>query len=193
MTSSYTPTLIYLLGPTNAGKSTFIEYAGTQDCVGTIEVGKYMRAKYPPSHFAGEGNPAHTAVEAWKVYEDMLAKHIADNKRLIIADGQPRDAKQTEAILGDGRSWSHRVFVHLWAPLDVLTARAHARDGHDPEKLALTKGRLINDMSAVYTVLSMVLSGGHVCLHEDTSKPEYSAPELLDRILHQYTYGKYGD
>jgi hypothetical protein len=176
--------LAYVIGPTNSGKSTLMDLANKDPRIGTIEVGKYMRAKYPPSYFKGQGNPKHTADEAWQVYEDQLAAHEAAGKILILADGQPRDTKQAHQVLADTRHEDSRVFIHMWAPTEVLLERAHRRDGADPERLALSTARLVSDMPAVYNVLSILLGAGKIApiVHVDTSQAAYRAESLLNNL-----------
>jgi predicted kinase len=143
--------LVYVNGVTNAGKSTFINAAPAD--WGRVEVGKMMRAKYPPSYFAGQCNPKHTAAEAWQMYVDGIRTGEAEGRRVIVIDGQPRDSDQCEAIIADRRHHGRRLFLHLWAPPDTLLARARARDGDDADKLALTMARLTNDVTPNYDLL----------------------------------------
>lgn len=169
----------HVIGPTNAGKTTFLEFAGKRPDVGLIEIGKVLRAKYPPEHFAGLSNPAHTAVEAWQIYLDTLAAHVAAGKRLVLADGQPRDVKQTQEILDHP---SHRIFLHLWAPQLVRHARALARDAGNPEKIALSMKRLASDDQSCYEVVVRLECADEVVLHYDTSRPDFTWEALLGRV-----------
>lgn len=170
--------LLYLLGCTNAGKTTFIDAAPAD--WGRVEVGKQMRAKYPPSHFAGQSNPAHTALEAWAMYEDGIAAAERNGATIILIDGQPRDARQCEAILKDDRHSGRRMFLHLWAPPGVLAMRARARDGGDSEKMALTTARLVNDIPPIYNILCRLQSRGELVIVRDTSASDWS---LRDAIM----------
>ena len=178
------PFIAYIIGPTNAGKTTLLDLAAKRPDVGVVEVGKYMRAKYPPSHFKGQNNPAHTAVEAWQVYCDQLKANEDAGKILILVDGQPRDTKQTIDILNDRDRQDRRVFVHMWAPTEVLAMRSQNRDGGDPEKLALNTARLVSDMPSNYNVLSRLLGAGRLAplVHVDTSLDEYTPEKLLNSL-----------
>lgn len=165
------PYLVYVIGPTNAGKSTLLNYAATQPDVGLVEVGKMMRAKYPPEHFKGQSNPAHTAAEAWQMYLDGVHAHTVDPKLLVLIDGQPRDREQTSKILGERRP---RLFLHLWAPEDVRRARAELRDAGHPGKLELSLQRMTNDPPQLYDVLSRLHAAGEVLHTVDTSSDRYT-------------------
>lgn len=181
---NFDPILVYVIGPTNAGKSTFLAHVGKFKHVGLVEVGKMMRAKYPPSHFAGQSNPAHTAAEAWQMYLDGVEAHKAAGKSGIYIDGQPRDTKQTLELLRV--PYRNRVFLHLWAPLEVRQARAEARDKDDPAKLELSRQRLVNDDPQVYNVVSRLeASHSERVVHVDTSAPDLdweSIRQLLDSM-----------
>lgn len=172
--------ICYVIGPTNSGKSTFLHFAGVQPGVGLIEIGKMMRAKYPPDYFQGQCNPAHTAVEAWQMFEDKVDEYTAAGKTLLFADGQPRDVKQTYAVM---RRVETRCFLHLYAPSDVRTARAIHRDQHDPAKLELSMQRLVSDDQQVYAVLSRLLAAGETVFTHDTSRPEFSLPQVFNHVL----------
>jgi hypothetical protein len=169
--------LIHVIGCTNAGKSTLLA-AAPQDW-GRVEVGKTLRAKYPPSHFAGQCNPKHTAVEAWQIYLDGVAAAEAEGRRIILIDGQPRDVDQCAAALSDRHHIGLRMFLHLWAPPETRAARAHARDGADPARMALTTARLINDVPANYEVLCALMAKNALVVTVDTNANEWSTRDLV--------------
>lgn len=178
--------MVYVIGPTNAGKTTLMDLCAPDERIVTVEVGKWLRAKYPPSHFQGQSNPRHTAVEAWSLYLDGLQRGIDDPKcKMIVCDGQPRDIKQTEDVIAEGRFY--KVFVHLWAPDDVREKRAEARDFDSPEALALSRARLVNDIPSNYAVLIRLLNAKEKVWTYDTSHPDYSPRKLLDTLL-AFTY-----
>lgn len=66
-----TMSLIFVIGATNAGKSTLISAAKEVGC-GTVEVGKMMRAKYPPEYFQGQAAPTKTQGEAMQMMMDGI-------------------------------------------------------------------------------------------------------------------------
>lgn len=172
--------ICYVVGPTNAGKTTFLNFVSKRAGVGLVEIGKMMRAKYPPEHFAGQAAPAHTATEAWQMFLDKIDEHEAAGKVIAFADGQPRDTTQTLAVLARPDS---RVFLHLWAPSDVRTARAIHRDRDDPMKLELSMQRIISDDPACYNVLSRLACRDECILHYDTSSPDYSLEATFARAV----------
>jgi energy-coupling factor transporter ATP-binding protein EcfA2 len=169
------PLTVYVVGPTNAGKSTFLATAaGTYpQTVGLVEVGKILRAKYPPDYFKGLNNPKHTALEAWEIFEGEWARHCKDGKSVILVDGQPRDQQQLDAVLTRHELGERQIFLHLWAPNDVRVKRAHERDGSDPAKLALSQARLISDEPSNYDILARLLWQGVLIVGTNTASPGY--------------------
>ena len=159
----YLPTeipLIFVMGATNVGKTTFMDLCrGYPRQVGLVEVGKLMRAKYPPEHFKGSGAPAHTQVEAWQMMTDGIAAHAAGTDPhvpsvgVVVIDGQPRNVEQTQWALAMPNP---KVFLHLWCPPDVRQDRAQKRDAADPAKLELSMRRMIDDPRVLYDCLTMI-------------------------------------
>jgi adenylate kinase family enzyme len=153
----------YVMGPTNAGKSTLIDalvppeplapgmkyfpssrYPG----VGAIRVGKLLRAKYGEAYFQGQGALQTTEAEATSMVEEGVRAAHADGKRLVLVDGQPRTKFQLDWVLAfrDGRSVPHTAhFLFLHASRDVRRARVQARDGANADALALSLARLDGD------------------------------------------------
>lgn len=173
--------LVHVTGVTNAGKSTFLAAAPAP--WGRVEIGKLMRAKYPPSHFKGQSNPTHTAAEAWQMYLTGIAECEDRGCQIILIDGQPRDHKQLDAVLASRRHTRFlRMFLHLWAPAEILAARAQARDGADEEKLALTRQRLVNDAQPNYSILCRVLAAGEMVRAFDTSAKSWHVKEAVATI-----------
>lgn len=177
------PILVCFIGPTNAGKTSLFDtvHAMKVKCVHTIEVGKFMRAKYPASYFKGQSNPKHTAEEAWNMFTDGLAKAHEDPECLLVfADGQPRDIQQFNDIT---RMQLQKIIVHLWAPEEERRRRAVERDGSDPKKLALSLARMIGDVPSLYDILSRALNHGYDVRSYDTSHPRYSASEVINSLV----------
>ena len=180
------PLMVYVIGPTNSGKTTLLNLCGQDERIVTVEVGKILRAKYPPSHFQGQNNPKHTANEAWAIYQEGLTQGIATPKcKMIVCDGQPRDVQQTIDVLNDKRFF--KVFVHLWAPLEIREKRAEERDAGSPALLALSKARLAYDTPATYDVLARLLNAREKVWSYDTSITDYSPRKTLDSLL-AFTY-----
>jgi adenylate kinase family enzyme len=164
--------LIFVIGPTNAGKGTFLEAAKRwDDRVGLVEVGKMMRAKYldpksphyDPDHFKGQAAPKHTAVEAWQMMLDGFRACQEQRKTIVLVDGQPRDIEQCERIhqqfeVGVPPTLDVTVtYAHIYAPEALRWERAQARDGSDPAKLALSKARLQGDAVGLYEVMTRLI------------------------------------
>lgn len=172
--------LVFVIGPTNAGKSSLLAAAGRlgHTC---IEVGKALRAKYmdpasphyAPDYFKGEAAPQHTALEAWTLMVNGIAAAPAD--RLIFVDGQPRDIQQCDEITEKYvLNPAYQVlFYNVYAPRDVRLARARARDT-DPDRLKLSMDRMDGDIPKLYEVLCRIASRGHTLITTDsTMRLEY--------------------
>lgn len=144
--------IVFVMGPTCSGKSTFLRAASDffePGQLGLVEVGKMMRAKYPPEHFQGQAAPKHTAGEAWQMCVDAITAHQVEGKRLILVDGQPRDRDQT---INACAMYPKAKFLWLSAPLELRQTRALLT--RDPDEYeALTKPRLTNDMIGHYDVM----------------------------------------
>lgn len=167
--------IVFTVGPTNAGKSTLMDVAKATPRVGTVEVGRLMRAKYPPSHFKGEGAPKHTQVEAWQMMVDGIAASVAAGNAVTFVDGQPRDVQQANDIVAQyvNNPLYEVFFLHLTCPEDIREQRRVARDGGDPEKDALSKARMVTDYRSLYNVFTRLQDNGVSVNVEDTSSPEY--------------------
>lgn len=154
--------LIFITGATNAGKSTLIEGASKWRNVGVVSVGAMMRAKYHPSHFKGQANPAHTRAEALEMMMEGILQQIGAGLRTILVDGQPRDVDQLREI--DSILWQRTdhvfecSFIHLFAPEIIRFTRALNRDRDDPHKLMLSYQRLRGDIPELYNVLTALLA-----------------------------------
>ena len=163
--------LVFVLGATNAGKSTLMDSVRSYPRIGTVEVGKMMRAKYPPEYFKGNASPAHTNDEGIRMGLDGIIAEEAAWKDICFIDGQPRTLKQVDAFCALPNPKS---FLHLWAPDSVRRERAIARDGHDAVKLGLSLERLHGDAPALLDVLSVLLAGGERVTTWRTDRDEYS-------------------
>jgi hypothetical protein len=176
------PLLAFIMGPTNAGKSTLIQ--ATKDYYpqfGTVEVGKLMRAKYPPEFFQGQAAPKHTAVEAWQMMLDGIAD--AGAKKAVLIDGQPRDIEQCErSILLP----YPKLYIVLTASAEVREFRARARDSADPKRLELALARLHGDLPILNSIVSMLRDYGKQVREFSTESHNYQPLDVL-RLIETFT------
>lgn len=179
--------LVNIIGCNGTGKSTFIEHvketygAGTpadnsRNYYGTVEVGKLMRAKYPPEYFSGQGNPEHTQQEAWQMFLDGVARCQKAGNRLCLIDGQPRTLKQAIQMVTD---FPEAMYAHFSAPKETRQRRLNARDSSDPSKHALAMARLDHDVGQNYEVLSYLLAMDKVVLGWDTNRAAVEDSHVL--------------
>lgn len=172
--------IAFIMGPTCAGKSSFIEYATRNfpDIFGAVEVGKILRQRYSPEYFKGQNNPKHTAQEAWELCESLVEAEINDGTPVILVDGQPRDVPQVDLVM---TSWgdTHREFIIVDAPLAERERRARtSRIGPDLETLAIP--RLTRDMQSYYTVLVRMMEYDVRPLVVDTHRGQDPVPAFTD-------------
>ncbi len=163
--------LVFMMGPTNAGKSTVLKYLKeTRNDVGLIEVGKALRAKYGPDYFKGQAAPAHTAVEAWSIMLEGIAGHWISGAEYAVVDGQPRDYKQCY----DSMTLPYpSIYINLFAPAEAREARARKRDADDPAALELALSRLHGDLPMLYSIVSVLQSSCQDLHSFDTTKENY--------------------
>lgn len=165
--------IFFIMGTTCSGKSTFLRMAQEkllgEDLVGLVEVGKMMRAKYPPEHFAGQASPEHTRHEAWQMCEDTVFELAGYGKRIILVDGQPRDPEQVHLCRSRFNFPEFEThFVLIDASLSVREHRARRdRSGSDLETLAIP--RLTHDMQTYFSVLVELLKHNERIQIFDTS------------------------
>lgn len=148
--------LFFVVGATNVGKSTFLSAIrsalGKQ--VHLVEVGKWMRAKYPPEHFKGQAAPAHTQKEALEMLFGGIEKGREDGATIILVDGQPRDVEQSQTIKAKFRDEMELNLgvLHLVCPREERERRARARD-LSPEAIQLSLDRMDRDILQLHEVL----------------------------------------
>lgn len=186
MPKPFTTIVVFVVGPTCAGKSTFLGLAkeALGDRAHLIEIGKAMRAKYPPQHFQGDGAPAHTQAEAMQMLQDGLAVGLADEKvGIVFVDGQPRCADQLAFAAAGGEGWMP-VFLHLTAEHGVLFKRGIARSGEDVDAMDLVRSRIVKDRLALYDLLPGMFASGAPFLSVDTANgiDLDFAKQILDAI-----------
>ncbi len=197
--------IVPVIGCTCAGKTTFMDYVRDAcflrkdgDKIGTVEVGRAMRAKYPPSHFQGQASPAHTRKEAWELCVAGVNEHIKAGRTLIFIDGQPRDFEQLydmRTLWAEGSTslW----FTHLYAPLKVRKHRALRRafpsqeSRSEPralEEFELLWARLTDDMRLYYEITTVLNYYNIPSTIFDTSHPSFSNEAVL-RMFYEYCFG----
>lgn len=169
------------MGPTCSGKSTLLHLTRNTDPdrVGLVEVGKMLRAKYPPDYFKGLNNPQHTAQEAWELCENNVKAMREEGKDVILVDGQPRDIPQVGLCIYKFSTVEFdRHFLLIDAALDERERRARAsRSGDDLETLAIP--RLTNDMVAYYSVLTELTKQGQSFEVFDSTNPDRLSVDAL--------------
>lgn len=180
--------IVAIMGATCAGKSTFIRHCVDhgRGSISAVEVGKILRAKYPPEHFAGQNNPKHTAQEAWDLCESMVQDRINEGSRVILVDGQPRDIEQVDLFLSCWQD-TPRDFLLFNASIGERERRAReTRTGDDLEKLALP--RLKNDMIAYFGVLVRLAQYGvsPLVVNTENHRPQDA---LMMHLLNQSRKG----
>lgn len=178
-------TIACIMGCTCAGKSTFLQFVKDRNIagVGTVEVGKLLRAKYPPAAFQGRANsPAH-AQEAWDLCIQGVDSHLNAGKTCILIDGQPRDLKQAHDLIALFSSDHNLVFVLLHAPLAERERRARAHRNDSPDNLELALARLQNDMILYYEITAMLALQQQALVYADTGDPVVSATPTFSSLL----------
>lgn len=180
-------TILHLMGPTCAGKSTLLkrlaELGGER--VGTVEIGKLLRAKYGEAYFQGQAAPERTKAEALDLYLDTIRQHIADGKKLIVVDGQPRDLSQAEIMT---RVWlpKNRVkYLLVHATHEDREARARAGRQPGPD-LDLALARLHNDYQNNYVVMTYLIEHGSTIEVVNTSRADFNGERWCDEIIRRY-------
>jgi len=180
----------FVMGGTCAGKSTLLAYAKrtAPERVGLVEVGKLLRAKYPPDYFDGEAAPKHTQKEAWELFLSKTAERMRNPEiDLILVDGQPRDVDQACGIIGlnfDSYRPVWKRFLYLYAPRDIQEERAAARHlshstaGDLKERSAydLAMDRIENDRRAYCDVLVTLVSNNVPVQVIESYGPEWGRP-----------------
>jgi adenylate kinase family enzyme len=145
------PHLVWLMGCTGAGKTTFMDSIEHEQEIGKVRVGKMMQIKHPdPSYFKGQAAPAHTQQEAWEMCVNEIERQ--QDKKIIVIDGQPRSLMQVF-------QW-HSTFYNFRNSFILLDANPEIRLERIKNKykdragdLDLRTQRITNDMISYYEVL----------------------------------------
>ncbi len=180
--------ICFVIGCNGTGKTTLMDVVKKDfPAFGTVEVGRMMREKYPPSHFAGQSNPAHTATEAWQMLLDGMAKAFVEGKEIVFVDGQPRDIDQARNCL---ELWPDAQYLHLYASDEVRKNRCRGRDSEDPEKLKLSTARHESDSINNYKVLCLLLENRASIVTQEIDQKEgasFSTDEYRELISYVRT------
>lgn len=178
-------TILHLMGPSCAGKSTLIRrlLEVASDQVAAVEVGKMLREKHGEAAFAGQAAPSWSQAEAWNLYLEGVNAGIAQRKKIILVDGQPRDKQQASDIIGRWKSPHQAAFLLLHAEHEERERRCRADNaGRDIEKRLQ---RLTNDYRNCYTVMAELLRANEVIRVIDTTGM-IDCRGLAEMILSEY-------
>lgn len=177
-------TILHLMGPSCAGKSTLIKrlLALEPQKIGAVEVGKILTAKYGEAYFKGQAAPEKTQKEAWDIYTESVEEFAKQGKRLILVDGQPRDLLQAQQVEGLWRHPHNACFALIHASHDVRESRCRADRSRDVK--ARLK-RISNDYRNCYTVMAELLRQNQVIRVFDTSDMR-DAAALAEQIIAEY-------
>lgn len=148
--------IIYVLGATCSGKSTFVaEAAKFSDEFGIVQVGKELRRRHPPEYFQGKGAMDFTEKEVEEIFTEGVQAAIDANKIAVFVDGNPRSYDQLYLL---GKFHEREVF--WWLHADELQVRDWLRDRF-PEDVAsreLAEQRLTNDCVQLMPLLHELVS-----------------------------------
>lgn len=179
-------TIIHLMGPTCAGKSTIINsLLSMSDKVGAVQIGKLMRAKYGEAHFNGQAAPSHTKDEALQMYFDEIKKQMAEGKEIILVDGQPRDIEQAQIMTAAWPTQNCQYFL-VTADHEVREARARADRAPGPN-LDLAVARLTNDYKSNYVVMVELIARNIPIRIVDTSTEAFNTETFCRGVVAEFT------
>lgn len=178
-------TVLHLMGPTCAGKSTILKACVEQrpDVFGVVEVGKMLRAKYGEAYFKGQAAPEHTQDEAWQLYLGGVRDQINQGKRIVLVDGQPRDVRQARAVLQRPHGQDVRCdFLMVHASEEVRERRA--RETRTGDSLELALQRMRNDYRNCYVAWIELLRRGVTPTLIDTGDEAFNLEATVHRIAY---------
>lgn len=144
--------VIFVLGPTNAGKSTLLKTVKElfPQRVGLVEVGKEMRRRHPPEFFQGSAAPEHCEQEALSIFHEQMVE--ATKHEFVFVDGQPRRVSQITPCLQ--YRYDHQLFFLLMNESEeVLKKRLEGRFAPGSGEYELSWMRIRNDKVQLFDVL----------------------------------------
>lgn len=151
-------TIVFVLGETNAGKSTLIDRMEKSGFYYAVLIGRILRAKYPPEYFEGQAAPAKTDTDAWSIMVEEINKAHNSCKTPVV-DGQPRNNVQygwCDKYYFSNKEYDCK-FIKLWASREERIRRAKARDS-DESKLKLSMQRMDSDTIILSDIVSKLQS-----------------------------------
>jgi len=185
--------LLFMMGPTNVGKSYTINYAVEKYDGYKISVGQLLRDKYGPDFFKGQQAPEHTRAEALKMMIEGIQAGIDEGRSLILIDGQPREPGQIDAIFENYIEGPMKVLVDVHFCLlhcddDLRMDRLKKRD-KDPAALELSTKRFNRDLAELQKIFYMILvrGAGNKVVPMDMLNSE----ESFDDFYRMLTYDHY--
>lgn len=157
--------VVFLIGPTNAGKSTLTDIAINKHGAYGVFVGKMLRAKYGEAFFKGQAAPEHTKAESLKLMDEGIKHGLNEGNSLILVDGQPRSDDQLTYIIdnyikGELADKYNIHFVLLYCEDDVRRKRMEKRD-LDEDARKLSEQRFLGDMPQIYKTIYNITKAGY--------------------------------
>jgi len=176
------PLIVYLIGPSCAGKGTFIASERNRENVAFVEVGREFRKRYPPEHFRGCGSPDHLEAEALQIFQEQFTAALTDCPDIIYVDGQPR--RTSQVIPTAPPQFNRRMYLIISAADTVLAARALQRfGGENNEGYAICRKRAVNDRVDLFDVLhALILKGERVFAIDGSKSPDDVAEDIRATI-----------
>ena len=173
-----TKVILSVIGVTCSGKSTFIDYCVKEfgDIVFPVQIGKILRAKYPPEYFEGLGAMAKTSAEVSQLLRRAITEFAQSDKVVMLLDGVPREASQVPLLqqLATDSGILGIYCLHLQCSDDILRQRAEAsRSG---ASLDLALARITNDKIMYEKVVPKIAEASIPYLQqstEDATKLDY--------------------
>ena len=161
------PMIVSMMGANGCGKTATIERIMAlhpQGLCAHVHVGRMLREKYPTAKFKDRAAVEETEGEAMALMEAGIKQAIVNGATFVFVDGQPRTQQQVDRFmslitLDDSNPLKGVMLcsILLHATTGARFDRVHDRDHGDPERLALSRERLHNDLIDGYGVLCKML------------------------------------
>lgn len=186
--------LVFVLGCTCSGKTTFIETAKAStefgDLFDSVNIGQILRKRHPPEYFEGKGAMAKTEPEVKALFFDAVHSFVGGNREYLLVDGMPRLVSQLPWVVDAARMYDIRNVSFLWfhADDDVRLARGIARDS-DPAAVELMKNRLVGDKILYYDVLHALIERYDFLVSTiNTTEGSSAYPMILHNLVYTAMY-----
>lgn len=151
--------ILFIMGPTNSGKSHLIDHLEKTRGAYCVRVGKMLRDKYGAAYFKGQQAPETTRIEALRMMQYGIAEGINRNETLILVDGQPREYGQLPTVYEFAKVCDVRLLV-IRCDRDVRIQRARERD-KDPAALELSLSRMDRDIDELVDLIQQISQDGY--------------------------------